>query len=259
MRSPFAAAGALLAAALAAGCVALTPAADTPPLEGTAWVLATLPGGDPVDGAAATLRFEKGRASGSDGCNRYTTAYQAQGGRLEIAVATAASTRMACPPVVMRQAEAFMAALGGATSYRVEADRLILSSADGTVRATLASQSQVLAGTRWRAAGINNGKGAVAGLVTGSSVSLEFGADGQAAGSAGCNRYSTRYVQDGARLQFQPAAATRRMCAGDDLMAQEQAFLKALESVATMRLEGQSLELRTAAGALAVALVRDGG
>jgi heat shock protein HslJ len=259
MRIPLAAAGALLAAAWLAGCAAMTPAADPPPLEGTAWVLATLPGGDPVDGVAATLRFEQGRASGSDGCNRYTAAYQSRGGRLEVAAATAASTRMACPPAVMRQAAAFMAALGDVTSYRVEAGRLILSSADGAVRATLASQSQALAGTRWHAAGINNGKGAVVSLVAGSSVSLAFGEDGQATGSAGCNRYSAPYAQQGAQLRFQPAAATRRMCAGEDLMAQEQAFLKALESVATMRLEGPRLELRTAAGALAVSLFRDDG
>ena len=39
-------------------------------------------------------------------------------------------------------------------------------------------------------------------------------------------------------------------------MAQEQAFLKALEPVATARVDGDRLELRTAAGALAVVLTR---
>jgi heat shock protein HslJ len=49
------------------------------------------------------------------------------------------------------------------------------------------------------------------------------------------------------------------MCPGEALMAQEQAFLKALASVATARVEGQRLELRTASGSLAATLQRDGG
>jgi heat shock protein HslJ len=42
-------------------------------------------------------------------------------------------------------------------------------------------------------------------------------------------------------------------------MEQEQAFLTALESVATMRFEADRLELRTQAGALAVTLSREPG
>jgi heat shock protein HslJ len=39
-------------------------------------------------------------------------------------------------------------------------------------------------------------------------------------------------------------------------MEQEQQFLKALETVATMRMEGDRFELRTADGALAVTLTK---
>ena len=59
-------------------------------------------------------------------------------------------------------------------------------------------------------------------------------------------------------MRFQPPAATRRQCPDDALMQQEQAFLQALRSVATLRLEGPRLALRTGSGALALTLVRDG-
>ena len=236
----------------------MQPAPDTPPLDGTAWVLAALPGAELVPAAPATLRFEGGRAAGSDGCNRYTVAYTTQGDTIGFP-GSAASTRMACPPEVMRQADTFLAALAGARRYRVEGGRLQLMAADGSLRAALAPQPQLLAGTSWTATAIHNGKGAVASLVPGSTVTLTFGADGQASGSAGCNRYTARYEAEGSSLRFQPAAATRRMCPGEALMAQEQAFLKALESVATVRVEGQRLDLRTASGSLAATLQRDGG
>jgi heat shock protein HslJ len=236
----------------------MPPAPDTPPLDGTAWVLAALPGAELAPGAPATLRFEDGRAAGSDGCNRYTVGYTAQGDAIAFP-GSAATTRMACPPDVTRQSDAFLAALAGARRYRVEGGRLQLLSADGSLRAALAPQPQTLAGTSWSATAIHNGKGAVASLVAGSAVTLTFGADGQASGSAGCNRYMARYQAEGSSLRFQPAAATRRMCPGEALMEQERAFLKALESVATARIEGQRLELRTAGGSLAATLQREGG
>ena len=249
-----------LTALLFAGCATVDRVADAPPLEGTSWVLAALPapsGGELAAGPPVTLGFERDRVSGSDGCNRFSTTYTAQGSSLAVAPRGAASTRMACPPDVTARADAFMAALAGTASYRVEGQRLLLLAADGSVRATLTMQSQALAGTRWQATAINNGKGAVTSLVAGTRVTIDFGADGRASGSAGCNGFSAPYAQNGPQLMLRPVAATRRMCPGDALMRQEQEFLQALEGVAAMKLEGATLELRTGSGALAVALVRD--
>jgi heat shock protein HslJ len=246
---------AFVAAALV-GCTSTSSAADAPPLDRTAWVLEAIPGMAALPGPSITLRFEDGRASGSDGCNRYGVGYTARGGAIEIP-STIASTRVACPPNLMRQADAYLAALTGARRYRVDAGRLQLIAADGSVRATFAPQSQALAGTRWRATGIHDGKAAVVSTLADSTVTLEFGSDGQASGSAGCNRFTARYEADGATLRFGPAASTRRMCPDPALMAQEAAFLKALETVASDRIEGRRLELRTASGALAVSLQSD--
>ena len=246
-----------------AGCAGAPAAADPPPpsLDGTAWVLAALPGAPsqpPTGGAAATLRFEAGRASGTDGCNRFVAAYAAQDGSFSFD-ARGAMTRMACPPPVVQHAEAFMAALAAARAYRVVAGQLQLLASDGSVRASLAPQPAALAGTNWRATAIHNGRGAVSSLVAGTSVSLAFGADGQATGTAGCNRFTARYTAEGEQLRILAPAATRRACAEAGVMEQEQAFLKALETVATQRREADRLELRTATGALAVMLELDRG
>ena len=239
------------------GCESMTAGAEPPPLDGTAWVLSSLPGRTLLAGPRATAQFEAGRVQGSDGCNRFTAPYTTKGSAIQ--VGQGASTQMACPPETMQQAAAFMAALSGAKSYRINNGALQLLAADGAVLSSFAKQSQSLAGTAWHATGINNGRQAVVSLVAGSSVTMEFAADGKVSGTAGCNRYTASYQADGRKLRFGPAAATRKMCVAAGVMEQEQAFLKALETVATMHMEGDRLDLRTADDALAVALTRNGG
>ena len=51
----------------------------------------------------------------------------------------------------------------------------------------------------------NNGNQAVVTLITGSEISLNFGADGQVSGNAGCNRYTGAYQVQGADPQGRPA------------------------------------------------------
>jgi hypothetical protein len=55
-----------------AGCAARNTATESPSLDGSAWVLASLPGRSLVPDATPTARFEAGRVAGSDGCNRYS-------------------------------------------------------------------------------------------------------------------------------------------------------------------------------------------
>jgi heat shock protein HslJ len=224
------------------------------PLDGTAWTLAALPGKTLAGNSNVTLQFDADRVSGADGCNRYSGSYVVNNSALR--VSALASTQMACAPELMTQAKAFTSALTDARSYRIADGQLALIGPDGVVVATLVALSRELAGTSWSATGINNGKQAVVGLVQGTSVTLAFGADGRATGSAGCNSYTAAYSVDGSNLKFARAAATRKMCAQPDVMDQEIAFLKALETVATARLDGDQLELRTAGDALALFLKR---
>lgn len=232
-------------------------AGATTSLEGSAWVLTALPGHTVDASSPATLSFDQGRATGSDGCNRFTTTYSATASTLSVSDRVA-GTQMACAPDAMQRAQAFIAALTGAKAWRISDGHLQLLNAGGAVQATLAPQSRTLAGTSWHANGINNGRQAVVSLVAGTSVTLQFTPDGRLAGSAGCNNYTAAYEASGSRIRISGAAATRKMCAGEGVMEQEQAFLRALEAATTVRIEGNRLELRDDKGALQVGAARAG-
>jgi heat shock protein HslJ len=256
LRTNLMATGVVLAILHSTACTTMTSAPDAPDLEGTAWVLSSLPGRSLVEGAAATLRFEDGRVSGTDGCNRYATSYTVDGSKLNFGAAGAA-TMMACPPAIMEQARAFTSSLAATSSHRIEAGQLQLLGPDGAVVASFAAQSQALAGTSWRVTGYNNGRQAVVSVLAGTELSLAFAADGRVSGSAGCNNFMGTYIVSGPALKLGPAATTRKLCAQPGVMEQEQQFLKALESVATIRHEGDRAELRTSDGALALHLLKD--
>jgi heat shock protein HslJ len=112
-----------------AGC-ASGPTGPDDPLSGTRWSLVSI-GGSPVLASESTsMQFEKGRLSGSDGCNRYTTGYTASATSLTIGT-NIAGTRMACAPEVMEEAKTFISILSRASGYRVDGDRLMLLEKDG--------------------------------------------------------------------------------------------------------------------------------
>ena len=247
--------GAAVLLFLLAGCSGVTatkgPAAQ---IEGTAWVLDELPGQTLAVPGNVTLQFAGGRASGSDGCNRFAGGFQADAKSLQFS--QLAGTQMACPPDVMAQASAVTGALMATRAYRAFGERLELLGADGKTVAVYKAQATQVAGTSWTVTGINNGKGAVASLVADTNVTIEFGAEARASGTAGCNRYTAGYSADKTALTFAPAAATRKMCGAPGVMEQEQAFLQALTRVATMRMEGDRLELRAVDGALMISARR---
>jgi heat shock protein HslJ len=228
------------------------PAGPLRSLEGSAWTLAWVPGFALPAQPLATLRFEGGRASGSDGCNRYTTTFTHSGNQLQFG-SKAAATLMACPPDVMQVANAFGALLYDTRSQRIEYDTLTLLGADGKPLAQLKAQADRLAGTSWQVTAVNNGRQAVAGVLAGTSLTMAFGSDGKLSGSAGCNNYHAAYRDDGGTLRIDRPAATRKMCAQPEgLMAQEAQFLAALASATSARREADRLELRTDTGALAI-------
>lgn len=246
----------MVTASLAAlgGCTSLAEKSASPALDGTAWVASAIAGHALLD-VAVTARFENGWVTGSDGCNRYRVPYTQRGETIEVGGDGAASTMMGCLPEVMSQAQAFMAALAGARHYRLSEGRLELLAADGAVLLGLFGQQQSLADTSWQVTGINNGKEAVVSTFADTAVTMMFADDGQVSGSGGCNRYRATYQAGGGKLRFGPAAATRMACA-PGVMEQEQVFFNALKTVATMQVEGDRLEMRTAEGALALNLVR---
>lgn len=222
-------------------------------LAGTNWVLSTLNGNAPLAGSTLTLRFGvDSSASGTDGCNRFTTSFTQDGANLTIN--PAAGTMMMCPEPegVMEQAAAYTAALAATTNFSANQNQLALLAGNQIV-ATFAADVQDLSGTDWNVTMVNNGREAVVGVIEGTEITILFGADGELSGSAGCNQYIGSYTVDGSSIQVGQLGSTMRFCAEPEgAMEQEQAFLAALQSAATFSIEGDTLQMRTAGDAMAV-------
>lgn len=246
--------GAFIATSILASWAAVCWSADTDRLEGTAWILSELEGPSLLSERQATLRFEKGRILGTDGCNRYQASYTAEAGKLRIG-GDILSTKMACEEPVMRQAEAFLGTLVKVGGYLRDPGRLVLLDVDGNALATLREQRRELAPSSWRVTAYNNGKQGVVSVLGGSEITVHFGAGGALSGSAGCNTFNAVYATSGQGIKITRMAATKKMCARPrGLMEQEAQFLRALETAAIWLLDGDRLELRTSRQSLAVTL-----
>lgn len=226
-------------------------------LQGVRWVLVSYlnPAGETSDVLAnteLTAEFSAdGSMGGQSGCNNYFASYTVDGNALTIS--QAGSTMMACEPVeIMQQEVDFLAALQSAATYTIENGMLQIANADGATALTFeASQPATLAGTNWVASMYNTGTEAVTTLLEGTTITATFTEDGKLNGSAGCNTYMSTYTLDGQNITIQPPATTRKFCAEPaGLMEQETAFVTMLPQATTYRISGDSLELRTADGAL---------
>jgi heat shock protein HslJ len=229
-----------------------------PDLAGTAWVLTSLSGSPALAGVSVTLRFgADGVASGTDGCNRYSITFTQDRANLTFAQ-PGASTMMLCPEPegVMEQASSYMAALAATTNFSANQRQLALL-AGNQIIATFEADAQNLAGSDWNVTMFNNGREAVVGVIDGVEITALFGDNGELAGSAGCNQYIGGYTVDGNTIQIGQLGSTMRFCVEPEgIMEQEQAFLAALQSAATFRIEGDQLEMRTAGDAIAVMMTR---
>jgi heat shock protein HslJ len=247
----------LLAITLGAALATAQPvlAADSA-LSGTSWVLSTLNGQLPLPGSSLTLHLgEDSSATGSDGCNRFSTTYTAS--RSTISFEPAASTMMACPPAVATQANDYMTALGAATRYQLRGGQLILL--DGTTAlATFVASREDLAGTTWLVTGYNNGQEAVVSPLLGADIIINLDDANLISGNAGCNDFFAQVQASNGIIEIDGVGATRRTCATPSgVMEQETEFFAALESAATYTIDGDFIELRNADDAIAVHMVRE--
>ena len=231
--------------------VIATPAAAASGLGGTAWKVMNYNNGNQavvgmITGSEVTLNFgTDGQVNGSAGCNRYAGPYQSQDAALT--VGQLATTMMVCasPEGVMDQETKYLAALQNAATYSIDGNMLTIRDASGATQvvATVASAPAGLGGSEWKVVNYNNGKQAVVTLIAGSDISLGFGADGEVAGSGGCNRYFGPYQSQDAMLQVGPLASTRMACeAPEGVMEQETQYLTALQEAATYTIEGNTLD-----------------
>ncbi len=114
----------------------------------------------------------------------------------------------------------------------------------------VASESLPLVGTTWRLSWIAAGE-VVSSVLADTEITASLDEEGSTiAGSAGCNRYTGTFTTGGdGSLVLSPLATTRMLCP-DDVMAQESAFLRAMEHVATFEVDGTQLRLLDPAGSV---------
>ena len=100
-------------------------------LWGTAWRLENLAGAAVLDRVQATLEFpSEGRANGNGSCNRFNGVVTVEGNAVQFG--GIAATRKACADAVMRQEEAYFAALRDAERFETDGQSLRIFAAGRT-------------------------------------------------------------------------------------------------------------------------------
>ncbi|MBW6473239.1 MAG: META domain-containing protein [Anaerolineaceae bacterium] len=222
---------------------ACQPKASTS-LEGTSWILVELYGQPTLSDTTITLNLNGDTLTGNDGCNHYGGSYTSKGDSFSIGE-DLMGTLMACEEAIMTQASDYTSALLKASKFNITDNRLHLLDQNGNSLAIFELQSQELAGTSWQASFVNNESSE--GIVTSSSIqaaqqTLSFDNDGKISGNAGCNNYFANYEGDGNKLSFGAVSSTKMFC-GEGLIAEETAFLTALEKASSYRITGDSLQI----------------
>lgn len=212
-------------------------------LSGT-WVLIELNGNPVKSDANIILVLDDSTISGSDGCNHLGGTYSIDGEKFSVGD-DLVSTLMACEDGIMQLASEYTQALLESAKFKLADNQLQLLDEEGSVLAIFEAQSQELAGTSWLANFVNTGSSE--GVVSSSSIqaaqqTLLFDNDGKISGNAGCNDYFANYEVNGSNLSFSAVGATKMFC-GEGLMAEETAFLAALEKAASYRINGNSLQI----------------
>jgi len=95
-------------------------------------------------------------------------------------------------------------------------------------------------------------------VIIGTEITTNFGEDGQVTGNASCNDYFAPYETEGDQIiTIGSGGVTQKFCAEpEEIMQQESEYLAALETVATYRIDGLSMNMRTAEGSTALNLRR---
>jgi heat shock protein HslJ len=119
----------------------------------------------------------------------------------------------------------------------------------------MTTNTDPLSGTTWLLVSYADADGATVPALDGIRAAITF-EDGQAAGSAGCNRISGSYQVEGSAIKFGPFRMTMMACP-EPQMKQEDAVTKALAGVTAFEISGDQLLLRNAAGDVAVTLEKD--
>ena len=217
-------------------------------LAGTVWMLESYLNTegvmtDALETAPVTAEFADGAVGGTSGCNTYNAAYTTDAQSLSVGLPV--STMMYCGEAgVMEQESQYLTLLQTAAGYTVAGDVLTVSDSSGQGILVFRAVNQNLSGTEWLLTGYNNGADGFVTVLEGTAVTASFGEDGQISGNAGCNSYSGAYVVTGNAISIGPLAMTEMYCMDPEgVMAQESAYLAAIEAAASYRVGPDDLTL----------------
>ncbi|HXV98376.1 MAG TPA: META domain-containing protein [Anaerolineae bacterium] len=221
-------------------------------LAGTAWELESI--GEPednigvIEGSHPTLNMMVDRYVGFGGCNWFLGVYGVSDDTLRFQMP--ASTPLLCdePPGVMNQEGTYMTALLNVTEFQKEGDKLIAYTVENQRLLTfIPAKPMPFENTTWTLKLFKQEENWIP-VVLGSEVTAQFEGE-QLSGSAGCNDYSATVDQEGTKLTLTSITASAETCTEPEgLMAQEEIYLAALETVAGYQQVGVSLALLNGAG-----------
>lgn len=97
-------------------------------------------------------------------------------------------------------------------------------------------------GNLWKLVSYRDSEGNTVTALPDSEITALF-QEGQVVGSAGCNSFFGTYQVDGETLTIDVGGATEMFCAPEELMAQENTFLAAMDSAAAYRVRDQQLHI----------------
>lgn len=250
-RGSIAACGFLLVAVLTLSACGSGGGEDPGALTGVEWALtaSSLSSAD-LGAAGITASFDGTRVAGFSGINQYSGSYAAdKDGSFK--VSAVASTQMAGPEPLMKSEQAYLKLLQECDSYSVKDSKLVLSLGDQEMLEYEQAEAVQLPGTKWVVTAYNNGKEAVVSLEAESKLTLDFGTDGNASGTSGVNTFSGAFTATDTTVSIGPLASTQ-MAGPENLMAQEAAYLQALQNSTKWSVVRGMLEMRDANDALQV-------
>jgi heat shock protein HslJ len=99
-----------------------------------------------------------------------------------------------------------------------------------------------LAGSQWRLESFGK-EGDERPVVDGTTITIQFGTDGRASGSSGCNSYSGTYNAEGDHLSFGQMISTMRACVEPKANEQEQKYMAALRAITRFKFSDSQLVL----------------
>jgi heat shock protein HslJ len=227
-------------------------------LEGTEWLLVSLHGAGPLEGTTPTMGFHASEyLEGRAGCNTFGTDYVTNGQAFE--VTEIHRTRFECdgPAGIAEWEAGFFAALASIATYRATEDRLVFDNAAGEIILAYERKRPVvvdpeLEGTAWTLTSLRG-----AAPMEGTALTLVL-SPSRFEGYAGCNHYGGEYeAADDGVLELGAVAITQMDCpTPEGVIAQEEAYVQALQEVAGYRLAGDQLALRDADGETIVTYAR---